>query len=183
MARRAATKAVSNLHDGLQQYVVEPLLLVYHRVNDAIWAPEASPALRERRTKIVMISGVGVFALALMILFLFVLPATQMGGIPSEAQGPAPGATPPPSPGMPPGAAPGGAPGPAPGEAPDKTGGGPPGAGVEGHPAAGGPLDPETGLGDILSLGLFWAKSSSFCTEFPFRDHSHRTPPDRHCFR
>ncbi len=87
---------------------------VYARLNEVIWAPDASPALRERRTKIVMVSGVGVFAVALMILFLFVLPAMQIGGTPSEAQpGPAPGGAPP---------MPGGAP-PMPGGAPPMPGG------------------------------------------------------------
>jgi hypothetical protein len=33
---------------------------------------------------------------------------------------------------------------------------------VEELPEAGCPLDPEAGLGDIVSLGLFSAKASSF---------------------
>ena len=34
-------------------------------------------------------------------------------------------------------------------------------------PETGCPPDPGPGLGDILSLGLFWAKSSSFFKEIP----------------
>ena len=37
------------------------------------------------------------------------------------------------------------------------------------------PLDPEPGLGGILSLGLFSSKSSSFLTKSPYRDNSHKT--------
>ena len=43
-----------------------------------------------------------------------------------------------------------------------KLRGGPLTAGVEGLPAAGGPLDPGSGLGGILSVGLFWANASPF---------------------
>ena len=86
----------------------------------------------ERRTKLMMVGGVAVFALAVMILLLFVLPAVQIAGTPSEAQpGAAPGgpAGPPGAPAGPPGATPGppGPPGP-PGETPGGAAGGPPGA-------------------------------------------------------
>ena len=94
---------MSNLRSSLRQSVIEPLGRFYLRVTEAVWAPAGTLALRERRTKIVMVSGVGLFAVALMILFLFVLPAMQIGGTPSEAQpagppGPNPGSAPPPGP-------------------------------------------------------------------------------------
>jgi hypothetical protein len=40
--------------------------------------------------------------------------------------------------------------------------GGPTASGVEGLPGTVDPLDPEPGLGGILSLGLFHPKASSF---------------------
>ncbi|HEY3397108.1 MAG TPA: hypothetical protein VGM19_05545 [Armatimonadota bacterium] len=60
-------------------------------------APHAPPSVRERRTKFMMVGGLGVFAVAVMILLLFVLPFVQMT---AEAQSPAPGAAPP-APGAP----------------------------------------------------------------------------------
>jgi len=47
---------------------------------------------------------------------------------------------------------------------------------VEGLPGTAGPLDPEPGLGGIVSLGLFTAKASIFLRIFSFRDSGHRTP-------
>ena len=47
----------------------------------------------EKKTKIMMVSGVALFALAVMVLLLFVLPAARLGSTPSEAQ--PPGASPP----------------------------------------------------------------------------------------
>jgi hypothetical protein len=38
---------------------------------------------------------------------------------------------------------------------------------VEGHPETVRPLDPEPGLGGILSLGLLWGKASLFLYKFP----------------
>lgn len=95
---------------SLRARLLQPLGRLAERLSEAVWAPNASPVVRERRTKFMMVSGVGLFAIALMVLLLFVLPALQVAGTPSEAQPPpempgAPGAAPsaPPPPGMPPG--------------------------------------------------------------------------------
>jgi hypothetical protein len=48
-----------------------------------------------------------------------------------------------------------------------KQRGGRPVSGVEELPEAGCPLDPETGLGDIVSLGLFPLNASSFLNKIP----------------
>ncbi len=106
----------------LRKSILEPIGRLYQRLSEALLAGDDSPATRERRTKIVMVSGIGLFAVSLMVLFLFVLPAMQIAGTPSEAQGPPP---PPPGPEM--GGMPGGPPG------------APPMPGAPAAPAAAGP--------------------------------------------
>jgi len=134
---------------SLRPALLEALNRLARRLSDAVWAPTASPVIRERRTKLVMVSGVGLFAVALMILLLFVLPAMQVAGTPSEAQPPsqmpgAPGAGPPapaPSAPAPPGMAPG-----APGMPGMPEMPGMPGAAAPAAPAApAGPAQPTLG--------------------------------------
>ncbi|NLO73066.1 MAG: hypothetical protein GX100_03005 [candidate division WS1 bacterium] len=101
-----------------------------------------SLAERERQTKLMMVSGVALFGVAVMILLLFVLPAVQMTGTPSEAQ-PPPGGEMPGGEAMPPaGGPPMGDPG-MPG-GPEGMPGGPPGAPGAGPPgeAAAAPAAP-----------------------------------------
>jgi hypothetical protein len=55
---------------------------------------------------------------------------------------------------------------------------GPPTPGVEGVPGIDCPLDPEPGLGGMFSLGLLFAKASSFFNQISNRDSNHSTPAD-----